>query len=143
MINRAYIGYLRLLHGSFNIIIALLFVYQGSFGWRIRKARKVGGERNPKVIKRHRKQGPVLAVLGVAGYFAGVGLMCIDKGHLFEYPLHMVVGSGIALLLIATFIISRKIKAPESSWRTLHFIIGFFILLLYIIQIYLGLDILL
>ena len=143
MMDRAYLDYLRLLHGSFNTMIALLFVYHGSLGWRIRKERKAGGERNPKVIKRHRKEGPIFAVLGVAGYFAGAGLMLIDKGRLFEYPLHMIVGSCIALLIITTFIISRKIKGPESSWRSPHFIIGLFILLLYIIQIYLGIGILL
>jgi hypothetical protein len=55
----------------------------------------------------------------------------------------MIVGSCIALLIIATFIISKKIKGPESLWRTPHFMIGLFILLLYIVQIYLGLGILL
>ena len=143
MMDRVFLDYLRLLHGSFNTIIALLFIYHGSLGWRIRKERKRGGERNPKVIRRHRKEGPIFAVLGVAGYVAGAGLILIDKGHLFEYPPHMIVGSCIALLIIATFIISKKIKGPESLWRTPHFMIGLFILLLYIVQIYLGLGILL
>lgn len=143
MMDRAFLDDLRLLHGSFNTIIALLFIYHGSLGWRIRKERKRGGERNSRLIRRHRKEGPIFAVLGVAGYFAGVGLILIDKGHLFEYPIHMIVGSCIALLIIMTFIISKKIKGSESSWRTPHFMIGFFILLLYIMQIYLGLGILL
>jgi hypothetical protein len=82
-------------------------------------------------------------LLGVAGYFAGVGLILIDKGHVFVYPSHMIVGSFIALLIITTSIISKKIKGPDSSWRTPHFMIGLFILLLYILQIYLGLGILL
>ena len=143
MMDRAYMDYLGFLHGSFNTMIALLFIYHGSLGWCTRKERKAGGERNPKVIKTHRKEGPIFAVLGVVGYFAGVGLMLIDKGRLFVYPLHIIVGSCIALLIIMTFIISRKIKGPESSWRSPHFIIGLFILLLYIIQIYLGIGILL
>ncbi len=143
MLDRALLGDLRLLHGSFNAIVALLFIYHGSLGWRIRKERKRGGERNPGVIRRHRKEGPIFAVLGVAGYFAGVGLILIDKGHVFEYPFHMIVGSCIALLIITTFIISKKIRGPESSWRTPHFIVGLFILLLYIVQLYLGLGILL
>jgi hypothetical protein len=141
--DRALLGDLRLLHGSFNAIVALLFIYHGSLGWRIRKERKRGGERNPGVIKKHRKEGPIFAVLGVAGYLAGAGLILIDKGHLFVYPTHMIVGSCIALLIVTTFIISKKIKGTESSWRTLHFMIGLFILLLYIIQMYLGLGILL
>jgi hypothetical protein len=143
MMDRVFLDYLRLLHGSFNTIVALLFIYHGSLGWRIRKERKRGGERNPKVIRRHRKEGPIFAVLGVAGYVAGAGLVLIDKGRLLVFPTHMIVGSCIALLIITTFIISRKIKGPESSWRTPHFILGLLILLLYIVQIYLGLGILL
>jgi hypothetical protein len=143
MMDRAFLGDLRLLHGSFNTIVALLFMVHGSLGWRIRRERKRGGERNPGVIRRHRKAGPIFAVLGVAGYLAGVGLILIDRGHLFVYPSHMIVGSCIALLIITTFVISKKIKGPESVWRTPHFMIGLFILLLYIIQLYLGLGILL
>ncbi len=141
--DRAVLGDLRLLHGSFNAIVALLFMFHGSLGWRIRRERKRGGKRNPGLIRRHRKEGPVFAVLGVAGYVAGVGLILIDKGHVFEYPLHMIVGSCIALLIITTFVISKKIRGPESSWRTPHFLIGLLILFLYIVQLYLGLGILL
>ena len=143
MLDRAFLDDLRLLHGSFNAIVALLFFYQGSLGWRIRRQRKRGGERNPGIIRRHRKEGPIFAALGIAGYFAGVGLILIDKGRLFLYPSHMIVGSCIACLIITTFIISEKIKGPESSWRTPHFLIGLLILLLYIVQLYLGLGILL
>ena len=143
MLDRAFLDDLRLLHGSFNAIVALLFFYHGSLGWRIRKERKGGSERNPRIIRRHRKEGPIFAALGVAGYFAGVGLILIDKGHLFQYPSHMIVGSFIACLIITTYIISEKIKGPGSSWRTPHFVIGLFILLLYILQLYLGLGILL
>lgn len=143
MLERALLGDLRLLHGSFNAIVALLFIYHGSLGWRIRKERKRGGERDPGLIRRHRKEGPIFAVLGVAGYFAGVGLILIDKGHVFVYPSHMIVGSCIALLIVTTFIVSKKIRGPESPWRTPHFIVGLSILLLYIVQLYLGLGILL
>lgn len=143
MMDRAFLGDLRLLHGSFNAIVALLFMVHGSLGWRIRRERRRGGERDPGVIRRHRKEGPIFAVLGVAGYLAGVGLILIDKGRLFVYPFHMIVGSCIALLIVTTFVISKKIKGRESSWRTPHFIVGLFILLLYILQLYLGLGILL
>jgi Protein of unknown function (DUF4079) len=141
--DSAFLDDLRLLHGSFNAIVALLFVYHGSLGWRIRRERKRGSGRNPAIIRRHRKEGPIFSVLGVAGYLAGVGLILIDKGHLFEYPSHMIVGSCIALLIITTYIISKKMRGLESFWRTPHFVIGLFILLLYIVQIYLGLGILL
>jgi hypothetical protein len=143
MIRGEYIDYLKILHGSSNAVVGILFLYQGSLGLRIRKQRKAGGQGNAALIKRHRRSGPIFALLGVAGYFAGVVLVFFDKGHLVAYPLHLTVGSGIALLVLATFFISRKIRGPESPWRTPHFITGLFILFLYLFQIYTGLNILL
>ncbi len=143
MIDRAYVDYLKVLHGLYNTLVACFFIYQASLGWRIRKERKAGGERNFQVLKRHRQMGPVLALLGLGGYFAGIMLVYIDRGHLLEYPRHLAVGSGLALFIAATFIISRQIKGPESPWRTPHFLIGVIILLLYGLQVFIGLDILL
>jgi uncharacterized iron-regulated membrane protein len=143
MIPGVYMDYLKILHGFFNIVVGLFFLYQGLLGWRIRKERKAAGQRNVGIIKRHRKRGPVLAVLGVAGYLAGAALVYLDKGHIVEYPAHLIAGSCIALLIMTTFVISRMIKGPESPWRTPHFVIGLFILFLYLLQIYTGLDILL
>lgn len=143
MIDRDYIDYLRILHGFFNVIVGLCFIYQGSLGLKIRKARKTEDKRNIAVIKRHRKLGPILAVLGIAGYFAGAMLVYGDKGYLLEYPGHFTVGSCIALFIIITFAISRQIRSLESSWRTPHFIMGSVTLILYLIQTYLGLNILL
>jgi hypothetical protein len=143
MIPAEYVDYLKILHGSFNAVVALLFLYQGSLGWRIRKERKAGGQRNVMVIKRHRRMGPIFAVLGVAGYLAGAVLVYLDKGHLVEYPSHLIAGSCIALLIMTTFIFSKMIKGSESPWRTPHFVIGLLILFLYLLQIYIGLNILL
>lgn len=143
MTHGEYMDYLKILHGSFNTVVGLLFLYQGSLGLRIRKERRAGGQRNVTVIKRHRRWGPILAILGVAGYLAGAVLVYIDKGHLVGYSIHLMAGSCIALLIMTTFIISRKIKGSESPWRTPHFVIGLFILSLYLLQIYIGLNILL
>ena len=143
MIDRAYVDYLKILHGSYNMVVALLFIYHGSLGWRIRKERKAGGKRDFMVIKRHRTKGPFFTLLGIVGYFSGAVLVYIDKGHLLEYPSHIIGGSFLALFIITTFIISRRIRGPESLWRTPHFIIGLAVLLLYIVQIFIGLNILL
>lgn len=143
MIDKAYIDYLKILHGLYNSIVVLLFTYHGSLGWRIRKERRDGGKRDLTFIKQHRAAGPIFVLLGLLGYFAGALLVYIDKGRLLEYPLHLTVGSLLAFLLVSTFLISRKIKGADSPWRTPHFIIGLVIILLYIIQIFLGLDILL
>jgi hypothetical protein len=53
VIDRQYIDYLKLLHGSYNIVVALLFVYQGSLGWRIRTQRRAGNLRDASIIRRH------------------------------------------------------------------------------------------
>ena len=143
MISAEYMDYLKVLHGSFNTIVGFLFLYQGLLGLRIRKERKSGGQRDVMVIKRHRREGPIFAALGVTGYLAGVVLVYLDTGHLVEYPSHLITGSGIALLITTTYIISKRIKGSESPWRTPHFVIGLCILFLYILQIYIGLDILL
>lgn len=143
MIDKAYVDYLKILHGSYNAIIALLFTYHGSLGLRIRKERRAEGKRDFQVIRRHRTRGPMFALLGILGYCAGPAIVYIDKGHLIEYPLHIMAGSCLALLIVTNYITSKRIKGPDSPWRTPHFIIGLAILLLYVIQIFLGLDILL
>jgi len=143
MIPAESVDYLKILHGSFNAVVALLFLYTGSLGWSIRKERRAGGQRNVMVIKRHRRAGPIFAVLGVAGYLAGALLVYLDKGHLVEYPSHLLAGSCIALLIMTTFILSKMIKGSASPWRTPHFVIGLLILFLYLLQIYIGLNILL
>jgi Protein of unknown function (DUF4079) len=138
MIDKQYIDYLEFLHGAYNTVVALLFMYLGFLGWKIRMERKAGGKRNPAPIRRHRKWGPILAVLGIGGYFAGIVVVYLDKGHLYEYPLHLLIGTLIALAITITYLVSRKINRPESPWRTPHFLIGLFIILLYLIQVVLG-----
>lgn len=136
------IEYLRLFHGSYNFTIFLLFVYQATLGWKIRRARRAGSPMPVETVKRHRKQGPVIAALGVAGYLVGLTVIYLDEGRIFKYPLHFANGSLIASLIITTYLVSLRIKAGEAL-RTPHFFIGVGILCLYVIQALLGLGILL
>ena len=133
MIDRQTIEYLRVIHGSYNFTIMLLFFYQASLGLRIRSNRKKRTI-TPKIIKRHRRFGPILAALGITGFFAGISIIYLDYGHIFKYPLHFIVGSLIVLSVITTYFISRKIRAGEPSHRNLHFVFGLLILSLYLIQ---------
>lgn len=141
MIERQTIEYLRLIHGFYNFIVMLLFVYQASLGLRIRSNRKKS-TLNPKVIKRHRRLGPILAVLGIAGFFAGISIVYLDYGHILKYPLHFIVGSLIVLSIITAYFISRKIRGAEPAYRNLHFRFGLLIISLYLIQIFIGIGIL-
>lgn len=141
MIDKVLADYLKIFHGSYNAIMALFFIHLGSLGWRIRKERKVGGKRDFQVIKKHRTRGPVYALLGILGYVAGVVLVYLDKGNLLEYPRHLTVGAFLVLLILTNYTIAKRIKGATSSWRTPHFMIGLFIILFYLIQIFVGLDI--
>ncbi len=141
MIDKQIIAYLKLLHGAYNTAMMLLFMYQGLLGLKIRNQR-IQGRQNFSIVKRHRKLGPVLALMGIAGFIAGMVVIYLDKGRIMEYPLHFLTGMSIALSITAAFLISRRIKRPDSPWRTPHLMIGIFILCLYIIQVTLGIGIL-
>ena len=134
--------FLRLLHGLFNAAVMFLFFYQARLGFKIRRARLSKAPFPLAAVKRHRKIGPDLVVLGGLGFLAGLALALLFEGRVFQYPLHFFTGLTIVLLLIATFLVSRRIKGPNSPLRTPHFILGLSILVLYVIQSFLGLRIL-
>ena len=141
MIDKQILEYLKLGHGTFNAMVCSFFIYQGLLGYRIRKARlahmSVGSSQ-----KRHRKNGPVLVVLGIAGFFAGMLVVFLDYGHLLKYPLHFINGAAIAIALAGLLLVSRKIRATDTQWRSVHFTLGIVTLLLYFSQLLLGLAIL-
>ncbi len=135
--------YLRILHGAYNSLMMLLFLYQGWLGLKIRRERKAGANRDFAVIRKHRKAGPLFAFLGILGFIFGLALVLFDKGHLIEYPLHFALGLTLASLITALYIISKKIKGLDSPFRTPHFILGIVLIGLYLWQFFIGLDVLL
>jgi hypothetical protein len=142
-IGREWIDLLRILHGAYNAGVALALLYQGWLGLRIRRVRIAGAAREFRIIKLHRRNGPVLLLLGILGYVAGTTLIYLDKGHFFEYRIHHLAGLAIVTLLAATFLVSRRIGGPDSLWRTPHFLLGLAVLCAYLVQLFLGLNILL
>jgi hypothetical protein len=131
------LGYI---HGAYNFLVFLAFIYQARIGLRIRKDRMQGRPPTVHSIKKHRKTGPIFAVEGLAGFLAGMTIVYIAEGHIMEYPLHFTVGLLITISIMLTFILSRKIKSRESKWRTPHLALGILIICLYIIQIVIGLS---
>jgi len=142
LINRELLVNLRLAHGIYNSCVMLLFFYQGWLGITIRRARTAKAPLPFPVIKRHRLMGPVLTILGVLGFFIGFTVILLHTGNLLEYPSHLIAGVVLVVLILATFIISRKIKGPDSPYRTPHFIIGITILCFYLVEAFLGLGVL-
>jgi cytochrome b561 len=132
----------KVAHGAFNVLLALAFLYQAWMGIAIRRGRKRGRPR-PPLIKRHRRLGPLLVVLSIAGYCFGLALVLLDKGHVLEYPLHFAVGSLIVLFVSGQFAVSKKIKGRESFFRTLHLFIGICIICLYALQMVIGVGVML
>ena len=143
MLSKELIGDLRLVHGAFNSLVTILFLYQGWLGWQIRRRRK--GNRAPQAtfIRRHRKFGPILVLVGLVGFSSGLVLIYLDIGRIAKFPLHLATGSVIGLLLVTTFAISKKIKFSQPDWRLVHFLLGLSILCLYLVQLFLGLNVLL
>jgi hypothetical protein len=143
MIDKEFIAYFKVAHGFFNLCMMALFCFQGWMGYLIRQARTSGAPVPVDVIRRHRKAGPVFALWGVMGFFAGIVMIVLDKGGVFEYPLHFLVGSLIAAVIISLYSVSRRIAGPEPHYRNIHFGLGMCLLALYVIQVLLGIGILL
>lgn len=142
LISRELVADLRIVHGLFNFAVVLLFFYTGRYGLMIRKARKNGLPQPVTAAARHRWLGPRLAILGGLGFGAGLALVLVDTGDALKYPAHLLVGVVIVALLCATFLVSRKIKGPDSPYRNTHFQLGIAILSLYLLQIFLGIGVL-
>ncbi len=141
IVVRQLIAYLRLLHGAFNLGVAIFFVYQGLSGLRIRRER-AAGVMSPSLIRKHRSAGPVLTVLGLFGFISGVTIVVMHFGVLIKYFVHFVTGLALVSCLAATYLISGRIKVHAPDWRTLHFAFGLCVLGLYAVQVFLGLGIL-
>ena len=143
MIDKEFIAYFKLAHGFFNLCMMALFCYQAWLGYLIRQARTSGKTMPFDAVRKHRKAGPAFALWGVMGYIAGIVVVLLDKGRVFEYPLHFMTGSAIAVVIVSLYAVSRRITAKDISSRNIHFILGMFLLALYVIQVLLGLGILL
>lgn len=142
MVSSQIIAYLKLLHAAYNFTMMVLFLRQGRLGLQIRKGR-LAGSPPFELIKRHRRNGPLLAFMGVCGFLSGVILVGLDSGELLKYFYHLLVGLALASLIITTFVVSKQIKGPAPYWRNIHRAIGLLIICFYLAQVFLGLNVLL
>jgi hypothetical protein len=142
MILNEYWDVLKILHGAYNTLVMFLFFYQGYIGLKIRRERIQGKTRDFSIIRKHRKAGPIFAILGILGFFLGLVLVQIDKGHPVQYPLHFFVGLLLVALMVLMYYISRKIKSLETPLRAYHFAMGLILMVIYLAQVFIGLDVL-
>lgn len=143
LISRELLADLRIVHGLFNFAVVLLFFYTARYGLMIRRSRKNGVPMPVAAVIRHRTLGPILALLGGLGFAAGLTLVWLDTGNLLKYPAHLLTGAAIVTLILTTFLVSRKIRGPNSPYRDTHFRLGVAILTLYVLEVFLGLGVLL
>ncbi|MFZ5998048.1 MAG: DUF4079 family protein [Nitrospirota bacterium] len=108
-------------HGAFNVFVVTLFFYQAGLGLKIRRLRKSGRPPEVKPTRQHRGLGPRLVILGLFGFVSGPLITLSHHERLLKYPLHLALGTTIAVLITATYFVSKKIKGPDSLWRTPHF----------------------
>ena len=143
MVDKDLIAYFKLAHGFFNLSMLCLFCYQGWLGLQIRKARLASAPLPVDPVRRHRRMGPVFALWGGLGFGAGVVMILLDKGRIFEYPLHFLAGVLIVLLILSLYAVSRRIQEAGAPYRDIHFGLGMLLLLIYVFQSFFGLAILL
>lgn len=142
-INKELIPWLRLGHGLYNSLVILAFFYQARLGVVIRRARKANAPLPLTAIRRHRKMGPILATMGVIGFFIGLTVVTLGDRLYLEHWHHLFTGLAIVLLLIYTYTLSKRIKGPDVPVRNLHLGVGIAILCLYLFEAFLGIGILL
>lgn len=142
LIDKQLLSNLRLAHGIYNSCVMLLFFYHAWLGFAIRRARRAKAPLPFQFIKRHRRLGPVLTILGLLGFSIGFTLVLIHTGRVLKFPSHLFIGFALVALLVATYALSRKIKGPDSSHRTPHMLLGITILCLYLVEAALGIGIL-
>lgn len=142
LIGQELIANLKLVHGSFNLTVMLLFFYQARNGLLIRGARRKKTPPPLSAIMRHRRMGPLLVFLGTGGFAAGLTLVFVDTGQFFLYPAHFFVGIAILLTLFSTYRVSQKIAGASDPRRVLHFRLGVTLLALYLVNVVLGVGML-
>lgn len=136
------IPYLQLAHALFGGALLLAFCSQGVLGLLIRR-RRLAGAPDFVAVRRHRRLGPVLTRLLPLVFLAGLATAYLDHGAWVVYPTHLATGAGLVAAAGLTEYLSRRIRGPQSPWRTPHLALGVAIILLFLAQALLGLGALL
>lgn len=134
---------LQVVHGAFNGALLVAFLVQGTLGWRIRRRRLAGTPQDFTVVRKHRGRGPALTALAVAGYLAGLLTAYLHRGTLVTAPAHLAGGTALLACCAVAFVLGRRIRGSQSAARTPHFVAGLVTLALFVVQAFLGLDVLL
>lgn len=127
-------------HALFNSAIFIVFVYQAYLGLSMRRS-KLAGQIDFVKKRRHRRNGPIAATLAIFGFVFGLIIVTIDHGNPFTFPVHLFLGSTLIVLIVATYVISRKMIG-DPGLRDVHRRIGIVIITTFVLQIFVGIGML-
>lgn len=140
---RQLIPWLALGHGIFMALLLPLFFYQAWLGRHIRIRRQAGDPSSGLVVRRHRRLGPLVALLCLLGFSGGLLTVLMDMGRVAVHPPHLILGLAIILILGGVYATSRQIRPQDTLWRRRHRRLGILLLSLYPVQLLLGLAVIL
>lgn len=141
MVSNRVVSTLQVAHVFSNSALFIAFAYQGLLGWRIRSRRIAGLLQDFGMVKRHRALGPILATLLPVGYLVGLITTYLHNGLWVRHPGHFGSGTVLLVVVCSTVVVSRKIRGAQSPWRNPHFEVGLLLLGVFLVQLYLGLNI--
>jgi len=137
-ISRDVIASIRLAHVFFNAVAVILFLVQAMTGIGNRKRRLAGGDVLQGRVRLHRRMGPVLVLMTVAGFCGGLILVCIDRNNIIEYPVHLFFGTMLTVFTATAMATGYNISGMDDSLRDIHFSVGRTIVAICVVQVMLG-----
>jgi FtsH-binding integral membrane protein len=136
---------LNFVHPLVMAVLGALSLYALYLGIKAKRTRLAEPEQRKELIKgrfaqRHYKVGSLVLVLTVLGSFGGMAVTYFNNGKLFVAP-HLLVGLGIASLLVLAVALVPLIQQGNLVARKVHVGLNMTALTLFLWQAFTGLEI--
>lgn len=127
--------FMSFLHPLLMWVLLGLMLYSGYLGVKASQIRKVDAAERKEMIplrygQRHAALGRWIVALTLLGSLGGIAVTYINNGKLFVGP-HLIAGSGVALLVLATAALGPALQKGQDWARGLHVSLNGLILLLF------------
>lgn len=126
---------LNFVHPLLMWVLLGLMLYSGYLGLKASQIRNVDADERKAMIplrygQRHASLGRWIVALTLLGSIGGMGITYLNNGKLFIGP-HLIVGGGVALLVLATAALGPALQKGQDWARGLHVGLNGLILLLF------------